>query len=251
MMGPLTLVCLVIFTGILLWNLSERHPVTAMIITLAAWGFAYFTYPSAFDDTVALWTSITTWTAAAWTHVTVFGKAFFGGMTTAWSWTGFSLVVGAGTIASQVIVWPLAKKLAKRKGKIEIDRAEARVAEAKRQAEEEREGRVEAEKQVDAAVTVARQAVAEKAEAKRLYEGLIEQLHEAIKLAKDRGKKLKEMRAKRRAERDELPVRKIEEAIKPTTNGPDKAPPDAQGKKRSSKGRSPKRSRVPPRLPRR
>ena len=246
MMGPLTLVCLAIFTGILLWNLSERHPVTAMIITLAAWGFAYFTYPSAFDDTVALWTSITTWTAAAWTHATVFGKAFFGGMTTAWSWTGFSLVVGAGTIASQVIVWPLAKKLAKRKGKIEIDRAEARVAEAKRQAEEEREGRVEAEKQVDAAVTVARQAVAEKAEAKRLYEGLIEQFQQAVSLADRRGKELKEMRAKRRAEKGEVPVQQIEKAAKPATKGQDKKSPGTQGKRRP-----PKRSRLPPRLPRR
>ena len=251
MMGPLTLACLVIFTGILLWNLSEKHPMTAMGITLAAWGFVYFTYPSAFDDTVALWASITTWTAVAWAHATAFWKAFFGGMTTAWSWTGFSLIVGAGTIASQVIVWPLARKLAKKKGKIETDRAEAKTAEAERQAEEEREKRIEAEGRADTAVTVAQRAVAEKAEAQRLYQGLIEQFHQAVSLADRRGKDLKEMRTKRRAEKGVLPAQQIEKAIESATNGRDEKPRNTQGKKRSSKGRSPKRSRLPPRLSRR
>ena len=232
--------------GLYMFAGQELMLLNLMIIGLMLF-FAWKGYQELHELT-ALWAGITTWGATTWAYVVASWKEFFGGLTTALSWMGFGLGMTIMLVIATGIIWPLANKLAERRAQGRVDQAEARAAEAERQAEEEREKRVEAERRADAAEALARRAAAGQAEAERLYEGLIGQFHQAISVADRRGKDLKEMRAKRRAERGELPVREIEEIIKPTTNSPDKGPPSAQGKKRPSKGRSPKRSRLPPRL---
>ena len=226
---------------------------TAMGIVLAAAGLIHFVYPNIIDDTVALWTSITTGTAAAWAYAAASWKAFFGGMTTAWSGMGFGLAMAITIAISLGILWPLAKGVAR----VEVARAKAQTAAAERQAAEERQKRIDAEKRADAAEKrtdaaegLARRSVADKAEAERLYAGLIGQFHQAVSMADRRGRQLREGREKKRAENGVLPVQQIEKAA-PPTNGQGKKPPGARKRKKPGKGRSPKRapSRLPSRLP--
>ena len=246
MTALLILVGMAIFTCVLFWNIGEKYPVTAMAIVFAAGGLIHLTYPTIIDDTVALWTSLTTGTAAAWAYSVASSKAFFGGMATAWGWMGFGLAMTITVAIILCILWPLAKSLAR----VGTHRAEAKAAEAERQAAEERQGRIDAEKRADAAEGLARRAVAGQAEAERLYAGLIGQFHQAVSMADRRGRQLREGREKKRAENGVPPVQRIEKAA-PPTNGQDKKPPGARRRKKPGKGRSPKRSpsRLPSRLP--
>ena len=237
--GMALLVCLLIRA---LFSYTTRDTTFTILLILMG-GLVFAAYLN-FDDFVALWAGITTWSAAAWAYSVASWKAFFGGMTTAWSWMGFGLIVVIGTTISLAVLWPLAKRLAR----VGTHRAEAKAAEAERQAAEERQKRIDAEKRADAAEAVARRDAADKAEAERLYAGLIGQFHQAVSLADRRGKQLREGREKKRAEKGELPVQRIDKAAEPT-NGQDKKPPDTPKRKKPGKGRSPKR--LPSRLPRR
>ena len=183
---------------------------------------------------------------ALWAYSVASSKAFFGGMATAWGWMGFGLAMTITVAIILSILWPLAKSLAR----VGTHRAEAKAAEAERQAAEERQKRIDAEKRADAAEGLARRAVAAKAEAERLYAGLIEQFHQAVGMADRRGRQLREGREKKRAENGVPPVKQIEKAA-PPTNGQDKKPPGTRKRKKPGKGRSPKRSpsRLPSRLP--
>lgn len=237
--GMVILVCLLIRA---FFSYTTRDATFTILVILMG-GLVFAAYLN-FDDFVALWAGITTWCAAAWAYSVASWKAFFGGMTTAWSWMGFGLIVAIGTTISLAVLWPLAKRLAR----IEVSRAKAQTAAAERQAEEERQKRIDAEQRADAAEKRTRQAEADKAEAQRCSQGLSGQLAEAVSLADRRGKQLREGREKKRAEKGERPVQQIEKAVEPT-NGQDKKPPDTPKRKKPGKGRSPKR--LPSRLPRR
>ena len=233
--GMAILVCLLIRA---FFSYTTRDATFTILVSLmAVLGFA--AYLNA-DDFVALWAGITTWSAAAWAYSVASWKAFFGGMATVWSGIGFGLALTITVAITLWILWPLAKRL----GRVETNRARAQTAEAERQAAEERQKRLDAEKRADAAEAVARRSAADKAEAERLYAGLIGQFHQAVSLADRRGKQLREGREKKRAEKG-VPV---QQAVEPT-NGQNKKPPDTPKRKKPGKGRSPKR--LPSRLPRR
>lgn len=237
--GMAFLLCLLIRA---FFSYTTRDATFTILLVLMG-GLAFAAYLNS-DDFVALWAGITTWSAAAWAYSVASWKAFFGGMATAWSAIGFGLAMTITVAITLCILWPLAKKLAK----VETHRAEAKAAEAERQATEERQKRIDAEKRADAAEGLARRSVADKAEAERLYAGLIGQFHQAVSLADRRGKELREGREKKRAEKGVLPVQQIDKAVEPT-NGQDKKPLDPPKRKKPGKGRSPKR--LPSRLPRR
>ena len=241
LVGMAFLLCLLI-RGLFSYT-TRDSTLTILLVLMGILGFAAYMNSNEF---VALWAGITTGTAAAWAYSVASSKAFFGGMATAWGWMGFGLAMTITVSIILSILWPLAKSLAR----VGTHRAEAKAAEAERQAAEERQKRIDAEKRADAAEGLARRSVAAKAEAERLYAGLIGQFHQAVSMADRRGRQLREGREKKRVEKGVLPVQQIEKAA-PPTNGQDKKPPGARKRKKPGKGRSPKRSpsRMPSRLP--
>ena len=189
------------------------------------------------------WDAITSAPERFWAGVLHHWSAFWQGMTTHGLAAGIVAFLFLGAVGL-LMGWLNGRRLAK----TEVSRAQAQAAAAKRQAADERQMRIDAEKRADAAEALARRSVADKAEAERLYEGLIGQFHQAVSMADRRGKQLREGREKKRAERGELPVQQIQKAA-PLTNGQNKKPRTTQKRKRPGKGRSP--SRLPSRLPRR
>ena len=169
--------------------LGEAYPVTSMMIPLAVAGIIHFMYPDVVDDTVALWTDITTWVVTAVANIAAAVSDFLDGMTAFWSWVGFGLTMTIVIAASLGILWPMAKGLAR----IEVSRAKAQTAAAERREEEERQKRIDAEQRESAAQKRERQAVADKAEAERCSQGLSGQLAEAVRLADSRGLQLREI----------------------------------------------------------
>ena len=187
------------------------------------------------------WDAITSAPEQFWEGIVYHWSAFWLGMTTHGLAAGIVAFLFLGPVGL-LIGWLFGRGA----NEIELSRAKAKAAEAERQATEERQKRIDAEKRADAAEALARRSVADKAEAERLYAGLIGQFHQAVSLADRRGKQLREGREKKRAEKGELPVQRIEKAVEPT-NGQDKKPPDTPKRKKPGKGRSPKR--LPSRLP--
>ena len=187
------------------------------------------------------WDAITSAPERFWEGLVYHWLAFWQGMTTHGLVAGIVAFLFLGAVGL-LIGWLIGRGA----NEAALSRAQAQTAEAKRQGAEERQMRIDAEKRADAAETLGRRSVAEKAEAERLYEGLIGQFHQAVSLADRRGKQLREGREKKRAERGELPVQQIEKAAQ-LTNGqsPNKKPRATRKRKR------PGRDRLPSRLPRR
>ena len=188
------------------------------------------------------WDAITSAPAHFWEGVVYHWSAFWQGMTTHGLAAGIVAFLFLGAVGL-LIGWLTGRGV----NEIELSRAQAQITASGRQAAEERQKRLDAEKRADAAEAVARRSVADKAEAERLYAGLIGQFHQAVSLADRRGKQLREGREKKRVEKG-VPVQQIDKAVEPT-NGQNKKPPDTPKRKKPGKGRSPKR--LPSRLPRR
>jgi len=218
------------------------EPVIWFILALMG-GLGYLLYQDA-DVFVVLWTGVTTWLATAMANIAAAVSDFLSGMAAFWSWVGFGLTMAIVITGSISILWPMARGLAR----IEVNRAKAQTAAAERHAEEERQKRIDAEQRESAARKLARQAVADKAEAERCSQGLSGQLAEAVRLADSRGLQLREIREKKRAENAGLPTQPdtpqgdTQQAVQ-AANGRHKKPHGTRGNKRTGKGTG--RGRLP------
>ena len=187
--------------GCLLYLLAGQETTLLNLMILAAMGYlGYLAYLN-LDDLVTLRTSIKNFPAAAAAYAAASWNELLAGMT-AWGWVGFGLSVVIGVAVGLGIAWPSGRALAA----VEVGRLERQLQRAQQEAARERDKARQAEQAAAQDREAARLAESLRASAERRAQGLEGQLEKSVRLADSRGKRLRDMREKRRAEKAGPPM---------------------------------------------
>lgn len=191
-------IVLVVLVVVLLRNIdSAMTPVIVlpMLLVMALLGYELYRNP---DSPMELWNGIQNAPAAVWEYLKASLNEILDGMT-AWAWIGFGLT---GLILFSVVLlisWFSGRALRS----VQLNRAEARAAAAERRAADEREKARQAEQVAAQERKRADHEESLRHAAERRSQGMQGQLDQAVKLADNRGKENKDLRAdKKRLQAD-------------------------------------------------
>ena len=187
--------------GFLLYLLAGQETPLLNLMILAAMGYlGYLAYLN-LDDLVTLRTSIKNFPDAVAAYAAASWNELLAGMT-AWGWVGFGLALVFVTALGLAIALPSAKALAA----VEVGRLERQLQRAQQEAARERDKARQAEQAAAQDREAARLAASLQASAERRAQGLEGQLEKSVRLADSRGKQLRDIREKKRAEKARPPL---------------------------------------------
>lgn len=196
------LVVLVILVGIMIRNIggdinSVMFPLFIFIAALL--GFEVYRNP---DSPMELWNGIQNTPAAVGNYLKASLDEILDGMT-AWGWIGFGLTGLLLISLTLPIGWFSGRALSE----IELNRAKEKTAAAERRAADEREKARKAEQTAAQERGRADREESLRRVAERCSQGLQGQLDQAVKLADNRGKENKDLRADKKRLQAELQTR--------------------------------------------
>ena len=186
----LPLICLAVLVVVLFWNIDNGMssvilPLICLLIAMLC--FQVYQNP---DSPMELWNGIQNAPAAVGNYFKASWNELLDGMT-AWGWIGFGLT---GLISISVIL-PIILFIGRALNRIELNRAKEKIAAAERLAAEEREKARKAEQDAAQERKRADREESRRHVAERCSQGLQGQIDQAVKLADNRGKENKGLRA--------------------------------------------------------